>query len=187
MRFWFVPLLGLFFLPLAAACSSSNNGKTASTTNSGGAMPGMNMQSNGGMMPNQAPAAAATGPAASPVPGARAVNVDLAEYSVKLDTASVPAGPVHFVVRNAGQRGHQLQIYPVGSVSENNHGAQMTQGGMMQGTIGSLQIIVPVQTAELDVSLPAGRWELACHMQDSENGKNFDHYDRGMKATLTVS
>jgi uncharacterized cupredoxin-like copper-binding protein len=138
------------------------------------------------MMAGQA-AALATGPAASPVLGARTVGVELAEYSVKLDASSVPAGPLHFVVSNTGQRGHQLQVYPSGMASGGAHGIQMAQGGMMRGTVGFLQLVAPGQTAALDVTLTAGSWELACHLMDSENGKSFDHYDRGMKTTLTVN
>lgn len=148
---------------------------------------GMEMQNNSAMTSNSVPAAVATGPAASSVPEARTVTIDLTEYSVKLDTTTVPAGSVHFVVRNAGQRGHQLQVYPSGAVSGSNHDMQMAQGNLMQGTVAFLQLVAPGQTMALDVTLPAGRWELACHLMDSEQGKSFDHYDRGMKAILSVS
>jgi hypothetical protein len=47
-------------------------------------------------------------------------------------------------------------------------------------------MVLPGQTLVLDVDLTAGDWEVGCHLLDSENGRRFDHYDRGMKMGLTV-
>jgi hypothetical protein len=45
-------------------------------------------------------------------------------------------------------------------------------------------MVLPGQTQELDVDLSAGDWEVACHLLDAESGRQFDHYDRGMKTGL---
>ena len=57
---------------------------------------------------------------------------------------------------------------------------------LMEGAAGRLMMVLPGQTAVLDMDLSAGTWEIACHLIDSENGQQFDHYDRGMTAALRV-
>lgn len=159
--------VALVALALAAACGT--NGK--STANNHVAT---------------VPAApVATGAAATPIAGATTVTVTLSEYSVQLDTATIPAGPVHFVVKNSGQRAHQFQVYPLAAIS-GGHTMAMNSSGPITGAIGFLQLIPAGSSAVLDVTLTPGAWELACHLQDSENGSAFDHYDKGMKADATV-
>lgn len=128
----------------------------------------------------------ATGAAATPVPGTATVNVSLGEYVVGLDTVRVPAGPVRLVVRTTGSRGHELQIYPAGAATGGGHGMEQGAGGVMPGAAGILRVVPAGETLVLDVNLPAGAWELGCHLTDAEGGTTFDHYERGMKATLTV-
>lgn len=128
----------------------------------------------------------ATGTAATLAPDAKTVNVTLTEYGIQLDTDKLPAGPVRFVVRNTGQRGHELQVYPKEATSGGGHDMAMAAGRVISTAIGRLQLVPVGQTAAVDVTLTSGVWELGCHLQDSENGKSFDHYDRGMKTTLTV-
>lgn len=186
MRIWLAILSGALLLT-AVACGSNNTAKrttTGTNTGTGG---------NTGSMPMSAAtevavSPVATGAAATSVPHATTVIVTLDEYAVNLDRASVPAGPVHFVVKNSGQRGHQFQVYPTGMVTNGSAGHAMPTmtGGTMVGAVGFLQLVPAGASQVLDVTLPAGRWELACHLQDSEHGTPFDHYDKGMKATLTV-
>ena len=181
MRFLFAALLALLLVALVG-CGSNNNAKPTTGTNTGMAM---------NTMPMASPAAAgpvATGGAANPAPNATSVTVTLTEYTVTLDQTSIPAGPVHFIIKNSGQRGHQFQVYPAGMVTQagGSHAMQTMASGAMMGAVGFLQLVPTGQTQVLDVTLPAGSWELACHLQDSQNGQAFDHYDKGMKTTLTV-
>lgn len=172
MRRWLGLAVGGVLITLVGCSSNSHSS--------------MNMNQ-GASQPALPVAALSTGTVTTPVPGARTITVDLGDYTVKLDNAKVAAGPVHLVVQNTGQRGHQLQVYPTAAVSGSGHGMQMGQGGVVQGAVGYLQLVPPGQTMALDVTLPAGSWEVACHLMDAENGKSFDHYDRGMKTTLTAS
>jgi Cu+-exporting ATPase len=116
--------------------------------------------------------------------GAPVVNAELKEYGITLDSTRVPAGPVRLVVHNAGSRGHELQVYPTSSAG--GHHDAMTAGDAMPGAAGRLVMVPPGATQVLDVELTAGRWEVGCHLIDSENGKRFDHYDRGMKTAVTA-
>lgn len=54
------------------------------------------------------------------------------------------------------------------------------------GAVGFLQLIPVGQTQTLDVTRAPGSWELACHLQDSQHGQAFNHYDKHMKTILTV-
>jgi hypothetical protein len=62
----------------------------------------------------------------------------------------------------------------------------MTGDRLEEGAVGRLAMVLPGQEMVLDVELQPGEWELGCHLLDSENGRQFDHYDRGMKTALTV-
>ncbi|MGH2604455.1 MAG: hypothetical protein ACRDJ9_34335, partial [Dehalococcoidia bacterium] len=90
---------------------------------------------------------------------------------------------VRLIVRNEGQRGHELQVYPADTDAGGQHAGH---GGTVPGAIGRLQLVPVGQEQALDVTLTAGAWELGCHLQDSEGGRSFDHYDRGMKTTVTA-
>lgn len=171
-------LLASGTLLLLAACGSNNTSTSASHNASGMATSASSAAS---------PIALSTGAAANPVAGAQTVNVTLNEYSVTLDTATVHPGPLHLIVRNAGQRGHQLQLYPAMAMSAQQHNQSMQMAnGTMPGTVGYLQLVTPGETTVLDVTVSAGSWEIACHLQDSANGQTFDHYDKGMKTALSV-
>lgn len=163
---------------LLVACGSNNAAKSG----------GQNMRGMATNAPAAPPAVAlSTGAAASPIAGAQTVNITLTEYAVTLDTTAVHPGPLHLIVRNAGQRGHQLQLYPALAMSAQQHDqAMQMNGSLMAGAVGYLQLIPSGETTVLDVTVSAGSWEIACHLQDAENGQAFDHYDKGMKSVLTV-
>jgi soluble P-type ATPase len=126
-----------------------------------------------------------TGPMADFPAGAPVVTAVMDEYAIRLDRTEVPAGPVRLIVRNEGSRGHEVQVYPRRSGA--GHDEDMGAERLEEGAIGRLTMVLPGQEAILDVDLSAGAWELGCHLLDSENGRRFDHYDRGMKTDLTVT
>jgi hypothetical protein len=117
-------------------------------------------------------------PASAPV-----VNATLDEYGIRLDRDHVPAGPVRLAVTNTGSRGHEVQVYPKRTGDDHD---EMEGDRLEEGAVGRLMMVLPGQTLVLDVDLTAGDWELGCHLLDSENGRRFDHYDRGMKTALSV-
>lgn len=160
-------------LLLLAGCGSSNGHRSMN----------LNTQANAPALPV---AALATGTATTPVAGAQMLTVELGEYRVTLDKRSVPARPIHRVVNNAGQRGHQLQVYPKDAVAKSGRGMQMGADRRVQSAVGYLALIPVGQTAALDLVLPAGNWEVAGCLQGSENAKAFAHYDSGMKAPFSV-
>ena len=115
------------------------------------------------------------------------VNIVLDEYAVKPEAAVLVPGPVRLIVRNAGRRGHELQVYRMdGDPGGHAHGVEMSPDGVVSGAVGVLRLIPVDETRVLEITLSAGTWELACHLVDSEDGKRFDHYDRGMMTTVKV-
>jgi len=161
-------------LLILAGCSADSSASTSTNLNRSGDKPAT------------AAGLLAAGTAMSPIAGARTVNATLSEYAVTLETESVPAGPVHLVIHNTGQRSHQLQIYPKDAAAGAEHAMQMGHSGAMPNAVAFLPLIPAGETAALDIMLPAGAWEVACHLMDAENGKGFDHYDKGMQTTLIV-
>jgi len=121
-------------------------------------------------------------PSAAPV-----VEVTLDEYGIRLDRASVPAGPTRLIVRNGGSRGHEVQIYPARGAPGGGHNDAMQGDRLMPSAAGRLALVLPGQTLILDVDLSTGAWEIGCHLIDAENGTRFDHYERGMKTAFTVT
>jgi hypothetical protein len=116
--------------------------------------------------------------------GAPVLNATLDEYGIRLDRDRAPAGPVRLVVTNSGSRGHEVQVYPKRAGGGHD---EMSGDRLEGGAVGRLAMVLPGQSLVLDVDLSAGDWELGCHLLDSENGRQFDHYDRGMKIALTAT
>src|SRR5262252_8810831 len=89
------------------------------------------------------------------------VNVNLSEWKVQLSAAAIPAGPVQFVVHNAGTIPHAFEVEGSGIEKET---AQIQPGG----------------EAKLTLSLRSGRYEAYCPV-----GKD-SHKMLGMLSHLTV-
>lgn len=104
-------------------------------------------------------AAASAGPP-TPVPSGT-VAVEAREYGFTPSTISVPAGPVTFSVRNAGNQEHEFEIFRGETV------------------VDEIEGLVPGLRRDLKVTLEAGIYTYKCLL----NG----HDQLGMKGTLTVT
>lgn len=91
--------------------------------------------------------------------GAAEVKVTLSEWGVSLDPAEVPAGPVRFVIANAGSFGHRFTVIVAGA----------DQAGPSTGAGGS---------GAMDLTLEPGTYTVFCSVGN--------HRDRGMEASLKV-
>ena len=103
--------------------------------------------------------ATSAGPA-TPAPSGT-VLVEAKEHAFTPSTITVPAGPVTFSVRNAGQEEHEFEIFKGETVVDEVEG------------------LVPGLTKDLSVTLEAGEYTFVCLL----NG----HDQLGMKGTLTVT
>jgi uncharacterized cupredoxin-like copper-binding protein len=89
---------------------------------------------------------------------AQEIDVAATEFAYRLSTSEANPGVVVFRLKNDGQLGHDLAI---------------------DGEEEKTPVIDPGETAELEVELPAGRYELYCSVPG--------HRDAGMETELTVS
>jgi hypothetical protein len=125
----------------------------------------------------------------TPVVGTE-VSVNLSEYIVAPDPASVPPGPVAFVAHNIGGTEHELVVFKTdlaadalptaddGSVDELAEGVEL---------IDEVEEIAAGSDGEVDVDLEAGNYVLICNVvQENEDGSTVIHYAEGMYAAFAV-
>jgi uncharacterized cupredoxin-like copper-binding protein len=103
------------------------------------------------------------------------VHVKLTEYKVELDKTTIPAGPVKFVIENAGQDTHELVLEPAGVDDKplEANGKESEAEDIKAGTSTSF---------EWTIDKP-GEYQLACHIKEDDT----DHYGSGMVAKFTVT
>ncbi len=102
------------------------------------------------------------------------VQVDLHEYVVTPDKASVKAGAIKFVAENTGAEVHELAV-----LKKNADGSFDNQG--------EIEDIDAGKGGEVILELEPGDYELACVIVPGEAGSEVDHYQQGMLVTFTVT
>ncbi len=103
------------------------------------------------------------------------VTVDLTEYRVIVDRASVAAGPTKFAARNLSKSEvHELAVLYVKA------------DGSFEN-MGEVEDIDPGKSGEIVLDLPKGRYVLACVIVPGEAGSKVDHYKEGMRLDFEVS
>lgn len=98
---------------------------------------------------------------ASDSKGDGAIEVTTEDHKFVPDELEAEAGELTFTIRNVGQSIHEFEIFD---------GKKL---------VDEVEDIAPSLTRELTISLKAGTYEYACKFED--------HYERGMKGTLTVN
>ena len=102
------------------------------------------------------------------------VHVKLSEFKVEMDKTSLPAGPVKFIIENAGMVVHEVVLESAGADDK-----PFEQGGKES----EVENIEPGKSATLEWMIDkAGSYQLACHITGAE-----DHYAHGMKIEFTVT
>jgi uncharacterized cupredoxin-like copper-binding protein len=107
--------------------------------------------------------------------GPTEVHVKLTEFKVEMDKTSIPAGPVKFLIDNAGALKHELVLEPAGVDDQpfEANGKASEAEGIEAGKSATL---------EWTIDKP-GQYQLACHVKEN----NVDHYATGMVTTFTVT
>lgn len=107
--------------------------------------------------------------------GPTEVHVKLSEFKIEMDKTSIPAGPVKFIIDNAGNEKHEVVIEPAGANDK------ALEAG---GKAAEAENIQPGASATLEWTIDqAGDYQLGCHI----NENNEDHYALGMVTTFTVT
>lgn len=102
------------------------------------------------------------------------VHVKLTEYKVEMDKTSVPAGPVKFLIENAGKITHEVVLEAGGAKDE------PMKSGDKESEVENIEAGKSA-TLEWTIDKP-GSYQLACHIDAGE-----DHFAHGMVAMFTVT
>lgn len=102
------------------------------------------------------------------------------EWHVKLSPASVPAGPVMFMVRNAGKLSHMFIVLrtnlPAAKLPMKGSEVDLKKAGKVMGEIRN---IAPGKSASVALTLKRGRYVLLCNFPA--------HYKSGQFAAFRVT
>ncbi|MBI2913870.1 MAG: hypothetical protein HYY03_08115 [Chloroflexi bacterium] len=101
------------------------------------------------------------------------VRVDLGEFIVMPDKASVKAGNIEFVATNRGEMVHELAVLRV------------LEDGSFEN-MGELENLPAGESRKTTVHLEAGEYQLACLIAAGEAGSDVDHYKQGMHTRFVV-
>jgi uncharacterized cupredoxin-like copper-binding protein len=115
------------------------------------------------------------------------VNVTAADFSLKPDVSSVPAGTVKFKVKNTGGFGHEMVVVKVADAKDlpTEPNGEVDEAKIPKADqIGEVEDILPDQTKTLKVDLEPGKYVLFCNRVD---GTTTIHFKKGMHADFTVT
>ncbi len=133
-----------------------------------------------------APAAGAAKPAA-----VAAINVVAKDFMFQFDRLSVPAGPVHFTMKNEGKMTHDLWVFPSQDLTP--YLAKKRAGEKVKG-VDYLKEATEVfdleagKSGEADMTLKPGLLQVACFVQGKNpDGSTFVHYDKSQQLTMEVT
>ena len=103
--------------------------------------------------------------------GPAEVHVKLSEFKIEMDKTSLPAGPVKFIIDNAGQLEHEVVLEAAGDVDKPFEA---------NGKEAEAQDIEAGKSATLEWTIDKpGQYQLGCHVPG--------HYEAGMVTTFTVT
>lgn len=131
--------------------------------------------------PTSAPTPAST-PAATAAPAgpATTVTVTLADMSIKLSAASLPAGTVTFNVTNGGTTNHEFVVLETNAAQGALPPNPADPNTVLEtGLLGKVESLAPHASGQLTLTLGAGNYVVLCN--------NPAHYSAlGMHAALSV-
>ena len=107
--------------------------------------------------------------------GPTEVHVKLSEFKVEIDKASIPAGPVKFIIDNTGNITHEVVLELATDVD-----IALEAGGKS----AEAPDIAPGKSTVMEWTIDKpGVYQLACHINDD----GVDHFKNDMKVPLTVT
>ncbi len=112
--------------------------------------------------------------------GATTLNVELFDWGIKLDRASVPAGPVQVKAKNTGSTEHEV-VFVRTDLPEDKlpikEGEKKVDEEKVE-VVGEVEKFPAGKTEKGKLDLPAGRYVVICNIAT--------HYGLGMHTVLTV-
>lgn len=122
-------------------------------------------------------AGAASGPAQAQ---AGTVKATLTDMKIAVDRNAIPAGPVTFVVKNAGAVAHELVVLKT-DVAQDKLSADADEAGKVDetGNVGETGDMAAGGSTTFTVTLSPGHYVLVCN--------EVGHYASGMHMAFTVN
>ncbi len=120
--------------------------------------------------------------------GAAQVNVNLREWGITPDQNEVSAGPVYFLVTNAGKDPHEFVVI---RTDADPHDLPVVDGRVPEDEvdfIGEIEPFAGGSQASITLNLTPGTYALICNIAEFEadEGEIESHYQLGMAAAFTV-
>jgi hypothetical protein len=178
---------GIAMLLLLAGCAADDG--TGVRTVDSGAQTG-----SGASGPGSGSASGSAAVACKPVGDAGAadtkVAVDLSEWAVAPQPASVRAGTITFEAANVGADAHELVVVRADNPAALPKAADGTvdEAKLPAGAfIGEVEAFPAKQRCQGTFALTAGRYALFCNILETEaDGTKENHYANGMRASFEV-
>lgn len=118
---------------------------------------------------------------------AEQVGVTLAEWEIRLDRQSAPAGEIYFLVENAGPDDpHEFVVI---RTDEAPDALPVEEGRVPDDEVDLVDEIEPFEPgsiASITLNLEPGSYVLICNIAEVEDGEIESHYEEGMRTAFTV-
>ncbi len=112
-------------------------------------------------------------------PSVSRVTVTMDEWSMKLNSETVPAGEVTFTVRNNGKLEHEIAILKTDIAADRIPPRQGNPEKVEEpGNIGEIEDVAPGATKAATFTLAPGNYVLICNVAT--------HYQQGMHVPFVV-
>jgi hypothetical protein len=122
--------------------------------------------------------------------GGGSVEGTLQEWSIQIDTTSLPSGEIDFKLRNQGPDfEHELVIIRTDFSPED---LPTREDGSIDERAGGVNVIGRIQKFEVDrrsggvFRMAPGSYVFACNLVSRIEGEKVSHYQRGMWTAFTV-
>ena len=122
--------------------------------------------------------------------GGGTLDIDLSDWAVAPNLASLPAGDITFNIKNLSQEhDHELVIIrtdlaPEELPTESDRSVDQGAGGV--DVVGKIREIGPGEDSSGTFTLKAGRYVLICNLVDEHDGQTVSHYQEGMRVPFTA-
>jgi len=117
----------------------------------------------------------------------KTVNVTAADFSLKPDVSSVPAGDVKFDVKNTGAFTHEMVVVKVADASDlpTKPDGEVDEDKVSEpDRMGEVEDVFPGKSKTVKLKLEPGKYVLFCNKND---GAQAVHFKEGMHADFTVT
>ena len=122
--------------------------------------------------------------------GGGTVTVTLSEYSITVDTPSLPEGDIRFDIKNTGKEQHEVRIIKTDiapdQLPRNSDGSANLDAPDLNEVHNADEIDNNSDTSRT-FSMDAGNYVLIDNTVKDDNGQKIAYYDKGMRVGFVVT